>query len=76
MNMYAVLKSYTTTDVYHVKAKNKKEAVKLVDDPDSSRYHKSFDADITDSDWKVVQLYNNEGPWKPANYIKMRLCES
>jgi hypothetical protein len=76
MNMYAVLKPYTTTDVYHVEAKDEKEAVKLVDDPDYSRYHKSFDADITDSDIEVVQIYNNEGPWKPANYIKMRLCES
>lgn len=64
MNVYEVLKSYSTVEVYHVKAKDENEAVELVDE--QSRHYKSYDGDYDD----LVQVYHNEGPWELAEYIK------
>ena len=72
MNVYEVSKSYTTVDVYHVKAKDEKEAVKLVNKPDSSRYKRSYDSD--DYDY-VVQIYDDQKPVKLPASLKMRLFE-
>ena len=66
MNVYEVLKSYSVVEVYHVKAKNAGEAVKLVDKQGSSQYHKSYDSLDYDD---LVQVYDNEGPWELADYI-------
>ena len=66
MNVYEVLKSYSVVEVYHVKAKNEDEAVKLVGKQGSSQYHKSYDSLDYDD---LVQVYDNEGPWELADYI-------
>jgi len=71
-NIYEVSKSYTTVDVYQVKAKDEKEAVKLVDEPDSSRYKRSYDSN--DYDY-VVQIYDDQKPVKLPASLKMRLFE-
>ena len=66
INVYEVLKSYSVVEVYHVKAKNEGEAVKLVGKQGSSQYHKSYDSLDYDD---LVQVYDNEGPWELADYI-------
>lgn len=63
MKVYEVLKSYSTVEVYHVKAKDEDEAVELVDK--QGRLHKSHDGGYDD----LVQVYDNEGPWELADYI-------
>jgi len=64
MNVYEVLKSYSTVEVYHVKAKDENEAVELVDK--QGRPYKSYDGDYDD----LVQVYHSEGPWELAEYIE------
>lgn len=63
MKVYEVLKSYSTVEVHHVKAKDEDEAVKLVDK--QGRLHKSYDDDYDD----LVQVWHEEGPWELADYI-------
>lgn len=63
MKVYEVLKSYSTVEVYHVKAKDEDEAVELVDK--QGRLHESYDDGYDD----LVQVYDNEGPWELADYI-------
>jgi len=63
MKVYEVLKSYSTVEVYHVKAKDEDEAVELVDK--QGRLHESHDDGYDD----LVQVYDNEGPWELADYI-------
>ena len=64
--VYEVLKSYSTVEVHHVKAKDEDEAVELVDKHCESRHWRSYDGDYDD----LVQVYHNAGPWELAEYIE------
>jgi len=63
MKIYEVLRSYSSTEVHHVKANNEEEALEKFEDGEYSHY-KTYDGDYDD----LIQVCNDDGPWELDDY--------